>query len=61
MNFTYGYKKFKLTEISTLPKLPTDGKIYLFKGVRVPCPDCENCAVSRYCKFNSKLKFKSYE
>jgi len=45
----------KLTEITDLKDFtPVAGKIYLFNGVRVPCPNCSICIIASLgieCKF----------
>jgi len=47
-------KPSKLTEITELKDFtPVAGKIYLFNGLIVPCPDCSICleVIKELCKF----------
>jgi len=52
-------KKSKLIEISELKDFtPEPSEIYLFKGARVPCPDCDSCVISKIgveCKFKTNV------
>lgn len=46
-------KQLKIIEVSELSEKPTDKGTYIYKGILVPCPECEKCKI-KDCKFVKK-------